>query len=114
MFNLFQSKPTSYKNIQCQELENKISENKGSTLGLIDVRTKMEFEDGHIPGSVNIDLYDPSFQKKLDALDKDKTYYVYCRSGNRSAHACNMMAKHGFKDLYNLKGGMIYWSGPVE
>ncbi len=50
-----------------------------------------------------------SFAQKVAALDKDKTYFVYCRSGNRSGNACEMMSKDGFKNLYNLSGGMMNW-----
>ena len=46
--------------------------------------------------------------------DKDKNYYVYCRSGNRSGQACKIMNQLGFKNAYNLIGGMMQWQGEIE
>jgi rhodanese-related sulfurtransferase len=50
-----------------------------------------------------------SFTAKIKELDRTKTYVLYCRSGLRSARACQIMGKNEFKDLYNLKGGFIAW-----
>lgn len=72
---------------------------------LLDVRTAGEFSGGTIPGAKNIDFLSPSFGKKVENLDKDTTYFVFCRSGNRSAQACKMMYKMGF-DVRNLSGGI--------
>ena len=46
----------------------------------------------------------------LEELDKNKNYYVYCRSGNRSAQACAIMNQLGFKNAYNLSGGILEWN----
>ena len=54
------------------------------------------------------------FAGKLDKLDKNKTYFVYCASGNRSKTACNQMAKMGFANINNIRMGMMVWSGAVE
>jgi rhodanese-related sulfurtransferase len=72
---------------------------------LLDVRTAAEFAGGTIPGAVNIDYLSPSFAQKIAKLDKDATYFVFCRSGNRSGQACNMMFKLGY-DVRNLSGGI--------
>jgi len=72
---------------------------------LLDVRTAGEFSGGTIPGSKNIDFLSPTFSKKVESLDKDATYFVFCRSGNRSGQACKMMHKMGF-DVRNLSGGI--------
>jgi len=72
---------------------------------LLDVRTAGEFSGGTIPGSKNIDFLSPTFGKKVEQLDKDATYFVFCRSGNRSGQACKMMHKMGF-DVRNLSGGI--------
>ena len=72
---------------------------------LLDVRTAGEFSSGTIPGSKNIDFLSPTFSKKVESLDKDATYFVFCRSGNRSGQACKMMHKMGF-DVRNLSGGI--------
>ncbi len=72
---------------------------------LLDVRTAGEFSGGTIPGSKNIDFLSPTFGKKVESLGKDATYFVFCRSGNRSGQACKMMHKMGF-DVRNLSGGI--------
>ena len=79
---------------------------------VLDVRTKDEFESGHIPNALNIDLrLGPGFIDKMNALDKNKFYYVYCRSGARSAQAVQVMRDLGFSETYNLIGGIIDWEG---
>ena len=55
-----------------------------------------------------------SFIKGLEKLDKEKSFFVYCRSGNRSAKACMIMDQMGFSKTYNLLGGMIEWKGKIE
>jgi len=72
---------------------------------LLDVRTAGEFAGGTIPGSKNIDFLSPTFAKKVESLDKEATYFVFCRSGNRSGQACKLMHKLGF-DVRNLSGGI--------
>jgi rhodanese-related sulfurtransferase len=74
----------------------------------------MEFAQTHIPGARNLNIADPRFVKELGALDKSKTYFVYCRSGNRSHTACRMMQQRGFRKVHNLAQGIIEWTGPVE
>ena len=79
----------------------------------LDVRTREEYLSGHIHGARNLDVLSLDFVSRLDELDKNKTYLVYCRSGSRSANACAMMASRGF-EVYNLLGGVMYWPGPLE
>ena len=79
---------------------------------VLDVRTEDEFESGHIPKALNIDLrMGPGFIDEVNALDKNKSYYVYCRSGARSAQAVQVMRDLGFSETYNLIGGIIEWQG---
>jgi rhodanese-related sulfurtransferase len=81
---------------------------------IVDVRTPEEYEDGKIPGALNIDFYKgQGFIYLIDALDKENTIFVYCRSGSRSSQACQLMNKLGFKTVYNLNGGLIEWNGPI-
>ena len=75
---------------------------------LIDVRTPGEYEAGHAPAAVNMDYYGADFREELDALDRDGTYFLYCRSGSRSSRVLAMMTDMGFKEVYDLAGG---WSG---
>ncbi|WP_374541077.1 rhodanese-like domain-containing protein [Flavobacterium sp.] len=82
---------------------------------ILDVRTEEEVLSGKIPQSINIDIYKgQGFIYQIEELDKNKTYFVYCRSGARSAQACSIMNQLGFKHTYNLEGGIMQWEGPVE
>lgn len=77
---------------------------------IIDVRTPEEVEQGALPNSVNIDIYDaPNFMDKINQLDKTKNYYIYCKSGGRSAQACAIMEQAGFQNTFNLLGGFSNW-----
>lgn len=81
---------------------------------LIDVRTPEEIAEFSLDGHIVMNIADPSFTMKIDELDRDKSYFMYCRSGNRSGHACRYMLAQGFKKLYNLKGGVIEWQEEFE
>jgi rhodanese-related sulfurtransferase len=76
---------------------------------LLDVRTGREYEEMHIPNSINIDYYSPSFSTDIDHLDKNKNYLVYCRSGNRSGKSVSLMKEKGFKNVCTLEGGIAMW-----
>ena len=76
---------------------------------IIDVRTPEEFAEGHVEKATNIDYYSETFRDELNNLDKNKTYLVYCRSGNRSGNALNIMAELNFREVYNISGGIIAW-----
>ncbi|WP_226294297.1 rhodanese-like domain-containing protein [Aquimarina algicola] len=79
---------------------------------ILDVRTEEEVEDGYIPNMQNIDIRKgQGFLDEISALDKSKNYYVYCRSGARSAQACTLMNQMGFDTTYNLLGGFMEWEG---
>ncbi|MDC6354716.1 MULTISPECIES: rhodanese-like domain-containing protein [Robiginitalea] len=81
---------------------------------ILDVRTDEEMEEGYIPGAIQIDIYrGQGFLDEVEKLDKSKSYYVYCRSGNRSGQACSLMQSKGFERTYNLVGGMLEWDGEV-
>ncbi len=80
----------------------------------LDVRTDDEVAEGYIPNAKHIDIYlGQGFLDELNTLDKSKTYYVYCRSGNRSAQACAIMNSIGFENTNNLLGGFSEWQGEV-
>jgi phage shock protein E len=68
---------------------------------VIDVRTPAEFTAGHVADALNIDAASKDFEDKVGALDKDKTYVVYCRTGSRAGRAVAAMAKLGFENLVN-------------
>lgn len=82
---------------------------------LLDVRTPDEYNAGHIPGSLQIDvLKTEDFKKQVAVLDKTKTYLLYCRSGKRSKEAMLLMKESGFTKLYDLEGGFSSWKGKKE
>ncbi len=83
-----------------------------ATLGavLLDVRTPVEYAGGAIPGAQLLDYSDPSFESAVAKLPKDKTYFVYCRSGNRSSHAVQSMRSAGISSIYELRGGVSTWA----
>lgn len=76
--------------------------NNSTNLILLDVRTAEEYSSGNIPNSINIDVLSSEFKSKIELLDKNKEYLVYCRSGNRSLIASSIMATNGFIKIYNL------------
>jgi thioredoxin 1 len=76
---------------------------------ILDVRTIDEFQNGHIEGAINADVNSAAFQQIASDLNKDKTVFVYCLSGARSASAAGMLKEMGFKSIVNLTGGMLAW-----
>lgn len=108
MFRIFEKK--AYTDLNSAEFENEQKQNSNAVV--VDVRTRGEFTAGKIPGAVNIDMMSPDFERKVSCLDKNKSYLVYCRSGNRSAHACEVMAARGLK-ASNLAGGIVRWQGKL-
>jgi rhodanese-related sulfurtransferase len=76
-------------------------------LVIVDVRTQAEFESGHIKRSVNIDVSRPNFKEDINRLNKNTRYVVYCRSGNRSRFAAQIMEVLGFREVYDLGGGIV-------
>jgi rhodanese-related sulfurtransferase len=73
---------------------------------VIDVRTAGEFASRHIKSAVNIDYYSATFESAINALDKRKTYLVYCGSGTRSTQAMVVIRPLGFACVYNMIGGL--------
>ena len=92
------------------EASSLIQENQGNAdFTIIDVRTPEEFEAGYIENAILININGADFQDKISQLDKSKTYLVYCRSGNRSRRAVDAMQELGFKEVYNMLGGISQW-----
>lgn len=82
---------------------------------ILDVRTEEEFGEVAIPNAINVDIYKgQGFLDEIEALDKNKNYYVYCKAGGRSNQACLLMKNLGFEKTYNLLGGIEEWEGPVR
>ncbi len=78
------------------------------SLQLIDVRALEAFQEGHLKGAQNL-IYDEDFDKKIKLLDKNKPVAVYCRTGRRSKKCTAILKEAGFKQIYQLKGGLSQW-----
>ena len=82
---------------------------------ILDVRTQDEVDEGKIPNAIHIDIHKgQGFIDEVEALDKTKNYYIYCRSGGRSGQACAVMNQLGFENTYNLIDGFSQWTGEKE
>ena len=79
------------------------------SIDIIDLRTDKEFSKGSIKYSYNIDFQKREFIDNLNSLDKEKSYIIYCQSGNRSEKASWIMKSLGFKVIYHYKKGYQYW-----
>ncbi len=79
---------------------------------IMDVRTPIEYEMSHIPGAVNVNVQDDSFNDIVVGLDPNKTYIVHCTKNpgdGRSSRALKTLQRLGFKHLYSLEGGYLAW-----
>jgi thioredoxin len=81
---------------------------------LLDVRTPEEFSSGHIENATNVNWNGDDFVAKAENYDKSKPVFVYCKVGGRSAQAADKLAELGFKEIYNLDGGIMKWNASVN
>ncbi len=79
-------------------------------LVVLDVRTPEEFAEGHLADATLIDIYEADFADRIAELDPDVPYVVYCRSGNRSGQAVELMGELGFTDVTDIDGGILAWN----
>ena len=87
-----------------------ISEKKDNgDLVILDVCTPKEFSKAHLENATNLNFFSKAFKSQLNTLDKEKTYFVYCKVGGRSRLAQKQMKKVGFKEVYNIVGGTLLW-----
>lgn len=101
----------AYKDLNVEEFDAYITENKDKGLQLVDVRTAEENAQGTIPGAVLIDVKQDNFAQRAEKmLDKERPVAVFCRSGRRSANAATILTEKGFKTVVNLTGGFTAWS----
>lgn len=99
----------SKTNLTAVEFAEKIKELPNAPI--IDVRTPDEFSGGHLQNAQNIDISSSGFEQQVEMLDKSKPVFVYCLSGGRSASAASAMRGAGFKEVYELDGGIMKWRG---
>lgn len=79
-------------------------------LVVLDVRTPEEFAASHIEGAILVDIAEPDFADRIAELDRDAPYLLYCRSGNRSQAARELMDQLGFVDVADVDGGIVAWA----
>ncbi|WP_342432274.1 rhodanese-like domain-containing protein [Neobacillus sp. FSL H8-0543] len=99
----------SFENVSSEKAKEMIDQ--GDVI-VLDVRNLDEYNSGHIPESELLPL--PEIEGMSEELDKDKSYLVVCRSGNRSQQAADILLEKGFKKIYNMTGGMNEWSYEIE
>jgi rhodanese-related sulfurtransferase len=100
------------KNITQQEWEEKVAADKNAVI--LDVRTEQECMQGMLANAQCVDIFRrDNFIVEMEKMDKSKNYYVYCRSGQRSAGACHVMDQMGFANTYSLIGGISNWTGEI-
>ena len=101
------SSTSSAIDLSVTEFSSKVAEAGVITL---DVRTPGEYAEGHLEGAQLIDFQSGNFENEISSLDKNATYAVYCRSGNRSGQAVMVMQDAGFTNVFNMNGGVIDWA----
>jgi len=102
-----QEENTDVTILSVEEAKTILAEEPGAVF--LDVRTPEEFNEGHIEGAVLINFFDEDFKERVEALDKDKPVYIYCRSGNRSQQAGMILTQMGFQEVYDIEAGYIGW-----
>ena len=102
---------TSYQDISPADAKELLEKDKDAIL--LDVRTPEEYEQLHIPNSLLLPLSELEQKAEAELKNKNSPILVYCRSGNRSVTASNILVKLGYKKVYNL-GGIIDWPYETE
>jgi len=101
-----------YYNITADELELRIEDKSDKGYIIVDVRDQASYDKAHIPGATNIPLKELGY--RMYGLDKAKDIIVYCDHGISSAISGEVLAKGGFRDVYDLSSGMDQWHYPIE
>jgi rhodanese-related sulfurtransferase len=81
----------------------------GGDAVVLDIRTPEEFAEARLAGAVNIDFYADDFEDRLAELDRGTDYVVYCRTGNRTSTAREIMRQLGFESVHEIDGGIVNW-----
>ncbi len=80
-----------------------------SEISIVDIRPHVDFQREHIPHAQNLDYDGHRFQEKVEKLDKNKIYLIYCKSGVRGEYFMGKMRESGFSKVYNILGGFVAW-----
>ncbi|WP_195265315.1 rhodanese-like domain-containing protein [Clostridium sp. 1001275B_160808_H3] len=103
---------SNIKSINNEQAQKLIKDKKD--LLILDVRRPNEFKESKIINSINIPV--DELEWELDEIEgyKDKPILVYCKVGMRSSVACSILEEEGFSNLYNLRGGILDYTGEIE
>ena len=82
---------------------------EGDNLVIIDVSTPQEYEYLHLEGAININILSRFFKTRLDVMNKNRIYVIYCKVEGRSKIAQKLMQQLGFQTVYNIVGGTLLW-----
>ena len=99
---------TDYQTMEINDAAEMIAADDGHLL--VDVRTKEEFEEKHLPGAILLPVEDIKDGRLERLPDKDQTILLYCRTGRRAEDAAAYLAKKGYTNIYEI-GGIIDWKG---
>ena len=98
------------KHLDQKDWANQLAENTENVI--IDVRTPEEWSAGIIENAILLNIFDSqNFIETMETLDKNKNYFIYCRSGARSGQACEIFNNNGIENAFNLLGGFMNWTG---
>ena len=106
---------TSKQKLEVKTFQKELAASQNAVV--LDVRSEGEFQGGHLAKALNMNYNAPDFANRIAALDKGKSYFVYCAAGVRSARAADLMRANGFKNVLEMKGGLNEWQAtglPVE
>ena len=96
--------------VSAKEAADLIDKHNGdSAFAILDIRTPGEFQSGHLSKSILIDFYSQTFVDQLSRLDKEKTFLIYCRTGNRSTKSLEIFKKLKFQKVYHMASGISTW-----
>ncbi len=111
-FALVLPNEAGFYEITADQLADRIYDESGDNYIIVDIRDDASYDEAHIPGAINIPLNELGY--RLFSLDKTKDIIVYCFTGVTSEVACQILVNAGFKDVYDMTGGIKAWDYPIE
>jgi rhodanese-related sulfurtransferase len=111
-FKLLLPNAAGFYEISADQLAARIKDKADNNYIIVDIRDDTSYDEAHIPGAINIPLNELGY--RLFSLDKTKDIVVYCFTGVTSEVACRILLNAGFKDVYNMTGGIRAWYYPIE
>jgi rhodanese-related sulfurtransferase len=110
-FGCVYSQSNEFERLDVKDFKSQI---QADSIYLIDVRTPEEYQEGHIKEAINYNYYDEEFLQQFEPISKHEAIYLYCGSGIRSEHAAKQLIQKGYKEVYDLKGGIKAWNKSLE